>query len=104
MRPDTTRSDGELKKRLATFYDKDPISYEDGQFPFYREKLTNLSEYVREFSEMIDKERLRRYRRFPYETGAMEKKTGSRRSDVGTKSALTPKRFSSLSRASLDEL
>lgn len=48
MRPDTTCSDSEFKKRLAVFYDKEPIFFEDGQLPFYREKLTNLSEYVRE--------------------------------------------------------
>jgi putative transposase len=160
MRPDTTCSDTELKKRLATFYNKEPIFYEDGQLPFYREKLTNLSEYVREiklrfarfynkrhgrrgyfwgdrfksvfvenietlinclayidlnpvraglvtrpedyrwnsigyhiqtnnrddflsldfglreFGEMNDKERLRRYRRFLYETGAIDKGKG----------------------------
>ncbi len=48
MRPDTNCSDTELKKRLAVFYDNEPIFYEDGQLPYYREKLTSLSEYVRE--------------------------------------------------------
>ncbi len=167
MRPDTYYSDEDLKKRLSVFYDKEPIFYEDGQLPFYRAKLTNLSEYIREvkvrfarfynkrhgrrgyfwgdrfksvvvengetlinclayidlnpvraglvtrpedyrwnsigyyiqtnnkndflsldfglreFGEMDDGERLRRYRRFLYETGAVEQKTGSRRSEVG---------------------
>ncbi len=163
MRPDANYSNEDLKKRLAAFFDKEPIFYEDGQLPFYREKLSNLSEYVREikvrftrfynrrhgrkgyfwgdrfksvivengetlinclayidlnpvraglvtrpddyrwnsigyhiqtnnkddflsidfglreFGEMDNIERLRRYRRFLYETGAMEKKTGSRK-------------------------
>ncbi len=48
MRMESKYSDTELKKRLAAFYDKEPIFYEDGQLPFYREKLSNLSEYVRE--------------------------------------------------------
>ncbi len=167
MRPGTKYSDNELKKRLAAFYNKEPIFYEDGQLPFFREKLSNLSEYIREikvrftrfynrrhvrrgyfwgdrfksvivqkgetlinclayidlnpvraglvtrpedyrwnsigyhiqtnnkddflsldfglreFGEMNDKERRRRYRRFLYETGAMGKKTGSRRTGGG---------------------
>jgi len=48
MRPDTGCSDSELKKRLAAFYDKEPIFYEDGQLPYFREKLCNLSKYIRE--------------------------------------------------------
>jgi putative transposase len=48
IRPDTSYSDSELKKRLAAFYDKESIFYEDGQLPYFREKLTILSEYVRE--------------------------------------------------------
>jgi len=48
MRPETDFSDVELKQRLAAFFDKEPIFYEDGQLPYFREKLSNLSEYVRE--------------------------------------------------------
>ncbi len=166
MRPDKACSNEALKKRLAVFYEKEPIFYEDGQLPYYRDKLTNLSEYVREikvrfarfynkrhgrrgyfwgdrfksvivekgetlinclayidlnpiragiverpedyrwnsigyhiqtnnkdnflsldfglreFGVMNDVERLRRYRKYIYETGAMEKKTGGQRSEV----------------------
>lgn len=161
MRPDESCTDIELKKRLSDFYDKEAVFYEDGQLPYFREKLTNLSEYVREikvrfarfynrrhgrrgyfwgdrfksvivengetlinclayidlnpvraglvskpeayrwnsigyhvqtnnrddflsldfglrqFGDMGDKERLRRYRRFLYETGAMDKVKGA---------------------------
>ena len=160
MRPETDFSDSELKRRLAAFYETEPIFYEDGQLPYLREKLSSLSEYVREikvrftrfynkrhgrkgyfwgdrfksvvvengetlinclayidlnpvraglvsrpedyrwnsigyhiqtknkgdflsldfglrqFGEMDDKERLRRYRRFLYETGVMDKGKG----------------------------
>jgi putative transposase len=163
MRPDTSCSGEDLKKRLTAFYNKTPAFYEDGQLPFFREKLTNLSEYVREikvrfarhynkrhgrrgyfwgdrfkslivengetlvnclayidlnpvraglvsrpedyrwnsigyhvqsnnrydflsldfglrqFGDMKDEERLRRYRRFLYETGAMEETTGGQK-------------------------
>ncbi len=48
IRPDTDYSDSEIKKRLAAFYDKEPVFYKDGQIPYYREKFTSLSEYVRE--------------------------------------------------------
>lgn len=162
MRPDGKISDSDLKTRLAKFYDKEPIFWEDGQLPYYREKFSNISEYVREikvrfaryynkrhsrrgyfwgdrfksvivengetlinclayidlnpvraglverpedyrwnaigyhiqannkddflsldfglreFGKMDDKERLRRYRRFLYETGAMDKGKGVR--------------------------
>ncbi len=178
MRTEAKYSNDEIKERLASFYDKEPIFYEDGQLPFYREKLSNLSEYVREikvrftrfynrrhgrrgyfwgdrfksvvvengqtlinclayidlnpvraglvarpedyrwnsfgyhvqtnnkddflsldfglreFGEMDDKERFRRYRRFLYETGAMEQKAGGRKSEVGNqkkqKNAIDP--------------
>jgi len=162
MRPETDFPDSELKKRLAAFYDKEPVFYEDGQLPYFREKLSSLSEFVREikvrfarfynkrhgrkgyfwgdrfksvivengetlinclayidlnpvraglvsrpeeyrwnsigyhvqtnnkddflsldfglreFGEMNDGERLRRYRRFLYETGAMDKGKGAK--------------------------
>src|SRR3990172_2856316 len=37
MRPDASCSDAELKKRLAVFYDKEPVFFEDGQLPYFRE-------------------------------------------------------------------
>ena len=48
MQPDVTYSDDDLKKRLAVFYEKEAVFFEDGQLPYFREKLTNLSEYVRD--------------------------------------------------------
>jgi REP element-mobilizing transposase RayT len=48
MRPETDYSDGDIKKRLAAFYDKEPVFYEDGQVPYFRGRLGSLSEYVRE--------------------------------------------------------
>lgn len=48
MLPETDFSDNELKKRLAAFYDTELNFYEDGQLPYLREKLSSLSEYVRE--------------------------------------------------------
>jgi len=48
MLPETDFSDNELKKRLAAFYDTELDFYEDGQLPYLREKLSSLSEYVRE--------------------------------------------------------
>ena len=46
-----------------------------------RDDFLSLDFGLREFGEMGDKERFRRYRRFLYETGGMEK-TGSRRSEA----------------------
>jgi hypothetical protein len=48
MKPETDFSDIEVKKRLAAFYDTELNFYEDGQLPYFREKLSSLSEYVRE--------------------------------------------------------
>ncbi len=48
MRPDQDYSDNDVKKRLAAFYGKKSDLYGDGQLPFFREKLANLSEYVRD--------------------------------------------------------
>jgi REP element-mobilizing transposase RayT len=48
MRPDQDYSDDDVKKRLAAFYGKKSDLYGDGQLPFFREKLANLSEYVRD--------------------------------------------------------
>ena len=66
MRPDAKYSDEDLKKRLAAFYDKEPIFYEDGQLPFYREKLSNLSEYVREIKVRFTRFYNRRHGRRGY--------------------------------------
>jgi putative transposase len=66
MRPDANYSDEDLKRRLADFYDKEPIFYEDGQLPFYREKLSNLSEYVREIKVRFTRFYNRRHGRRGY--------------------------------------
>jgi REP element-mobilizing transposase RayT len=66
MRPDTKYSDSVLKKRLADFYDKEPIFFEDGQLPFFREKLSNLSEYVREIKVRFTRFYNRRHGRRGY--------------------------------------
>lgn len=47
MRPDSDFSDAEMLKRLATFYGEDKV-FGDGQLPFLRQKLSNLSEFIRE--------------------------------------------------------
>jgi hypothetical protein len=63
MRPDTDFSDADMLKRLAVFYGEDRIIGE-GQLPYFREKLSSLSEFVREikvgFARFYDKRHGRR--------------------------------------------
>jgi putative transposase len=47
MRPNTDFSDADVLKRIAAFYGEDPIIGE-GQLPYFGEKLSSLSELVRE--------------------------------------------------------
>jgi putative transposase len=47
MRPDTDFSDADILRRIASFYGEDRIIGE-GQLPYFREKLSSLSEFVRE--------------------------------------------------------
>jgi REP element-mobilizing transposase RayT len=47
MRPDSDFSDAGMMKRLAAFYGEDKV-FGDGQLPYFRQKLSSLSEFVRE--------------------------------------------------------
>jgi REP element-mobilizing transposase RayT len=47
MRPDTDYSDSEIKRRYRLIYGEDQL-FQVGQIPFYRQKWSNLSEFVRE--------------------------------------------------------
>jgi REP element-mobilizing transposase RayT len=47
MRPDSDFSDADMLKRLAVFYGEDKV-FGEGQLPFFRQKLSSLSEFVRE--------------------------------------------------------
>jgi putative transposase len=47
MRPDSDFSDAGMMKRLAAFYGEDK-AFGDGQLPYFRQKLSSLSEFVRE--------------------------------------------------------
>ncbi len=44
-------TDEELKSRLALFFRKDKRIITDGQLPYFRDKLSNLSEYVKEIKQ-----------------------------------------------------
>jgi len=47
MRPETDYSDEEIIKRIHAFYGEDRVIGE-GQLPFWREKLSSLSEFIRD--------------------------------------------------------
>ena len=44
-------TDEELKSRLALFFRKDTRIVTDGQLPYFRDKLSNLSEYMKEIKQ-----------------------------------------------------
>ena len=44
-------SDDEVKERLALLFRKDNREITDGQLPWFRDKLTNLSEFVKEIKQ-----------------------------------------------------
>ena len=44
-------TDEELKSRLALFFRKDNRIVTDGQLPYFRKKLSNLSEYMKEIKQ-----------------------------------------------------
>jgi len=48
MIPDSHFSDSDIKKRLEQFYGEEKTAIGEGQLPFFREKLSNLSEFVRD--------------------------------------------------------
>jgi len=47
MFPDFNFTDEDIKKRYAGFYG-DEEAFAEGRFPYWRQKLSNLSEFVRE--------------------------------------------------------
>ncbi len=57
-------SDDELQKRLALFFRKDERVVEKGRRPYFRDKFSNLSEFVKEI-----KQRFSRYYRRIIEPG-----------------------------------
>ncbi len=66
MFPEHKFTDKEIKKRYVAFYGDDK-TFADGWIPFLREKLSNLSEFVREIKVGFTK-----YRRYVYEAGALD--------------------------------
>ena len=44
-------ADDEVKRRLAILFRKDERVISDGQLPWFRDKLSNLSEYVKEIKQ-----------------------------------------------------
>ncbi len=48
-------SDDELKKRLALFFRKDERVVDDGQLPYFRDKFSNLSEFVKEIKQRFSR-------------------------------------------------
>jgi putative transposase len=48
MIPEGHFSDSEIKERLEQFYGEEKEAIGEGQLPFFREKLSNLSEFVRD--------------------------------------------------------
>ena len=44
-------TDDEVKRRLAILFRKDERVITDGRLPWFREKLSNLSEYVKEIKQ-----------------------------------------------------
>jgi hypothetical protein len=65
--PEHKFRDKEIKKRYVAFYGDDKI-FADGWIPSLREKLSNLSEFVREI-----KVGFTRYRRYVYKAGALDR-------------------------------
>jgi REP element-mobilizing transposase RayT len=44
-------SDDEIRRRFQLYYGDNKKEFTDGQFPYFREKWSNLSEYVREIKQ-----------------------------------------------------
>ena len=65
--PEHKFRDKEIKKRYVAFYGDDK-TFADGWIPSLREKLSNLSEFVREI-----KVGFTRYRRYVYKAGALDR-------------------------------
>jgi putative transposase len=65
MLPDDRYSDEDIKKRLEHFYEHER-EVGDGQIPFWREKLSSLSEFMREIKVGFARYYNRRYQRRGY--------------------------------------
>ena len=65
MLPDTDFSDVDIKKRYHTLYGKDRALV-DGQIPYYREKWSSLSEFIREIKLSFTRFYNRRHNRRGY--------------------------------------
>ena len=65
MLPDTDFSDKEIKRRHFDFYGKDRV-LADGQIPYYREKWSSLSEFIREIKLSFTRYYNRRHNRRGY--------------------------------------
>ena len=65
MLPGDRYSDEDIKKRLEHFY-KDEREVGDGQIPFWREKLSSLSEFMREIKVSFARYYNRRHQRRGY--------------------------------------
>ncbi len=48
-------SDDELKKRLALFFRKNERVVEEGRLPYFRDKFSNLSEFVKEIKQRFSR-------------------------------------------------
>ena len=48
-------TDDEIKQRVKLYYQNEKRQVTDGQVPFYREKLSNLSEYVKEIKQRFSR-------------------------------------------------
>ena len=69
MRPESDYSDEMIRQRHQAFYGKDRVPA-DGQ-------ILSLDFGLKEFGELDPGQRFRRYRRFLYETGAVDKGKGA---------------------------
>ena len=65
MLPEERFTDDEIKKRYETFYGKDRV-FSEGQIPYFRERLSSLSEFVREIKVGFSRYYNRRYSRRGY--------------------------------------
>ncbi len=55
MKTSDTYTDEEIKERVKRFYKDKKMEIYDGQIPFYREKLSNLSEYVKDVKQRFSR-------------------------------------------------
>ena len=65
MLPDSRYTDSDIKKRLELFYGDDR-DFADGQMPYWRDKLTSLSEFMREIKVGFSRYYNRRHNRRGY--------------------------------------